>query len=227
MLRRQIARCKVTTAQGEFKIKNYNPHEAAVGDVQKKCGVNIDVEFEPPTSVTSKKIGFVQVMKVTKDGQPYLFKNEKPRATTEGWTVDRLEGKKQGYYGMKDNLKASESNYWAGSRKDAATATDAKMHDKVSLSRAPGQKIDCEAITYAVDIEHGTYLGAFSWGWSIDDTGTVAEKPVAAADVGSAQREAIKNWNKQAGSLDLRKRNTLTQAKLPLPPKPTATTKTD
>ena len=147
-------------------------------------------------------------MKVTKDGQPYLFKNEKPRATTEGWTVDRLEGKKQGYYGMKDNLKASESNYWAGSRKDAATATDAKMHDKVSLSRAPGQKIDCEAITYAVDIEHGTYLGAFSWGWSIDDTGTVAEKPVASAewDRPSAKRSRTGtsrpgHWTSKSGTL--------------------------
>ena len=39
---RQLARCKIKTAQGDFKVKNYSPHEDATGDAQKKCGVNIE-----------------------------------------------------------------------------------------------------------------------------------------------------------------------------------------
>ena len=183
--RRRIARLThtVTTKQGEFTIDNYDLHETAAGDVQKRCGINIDVKYESPTSLRSTQIGFVQVMKVTKDGTPYLFSNEKPRATKEfsfdeGWTVDRVAGKTRGFYGMNDDLTASGTNYWSGSRTDDTTATDAKMHDKVGLNRAPGQEIDCQAMTYAVDIEHGTYLGGFSWGWSIDAAGTLAAKPV-------------------------------------------------
>ena len=44
--RRRIARLthKVTTKQGEFTIDNYDLHETAAGDVQKKCGINIDVK---------------------------------------------------------------------------------------------------------------------------------------------------------------------------------------
>ena len=225
--RRQIARLthKVTTTQGEFTIDNYDLHEDAAGDVQKKCGINIDVKFESPTSLRSNKIGFVQVMKVTKDGTPYLFGNEKPRATgtgsgDEGWTVDRLSGKTQGYYGMNDDLNASNTNYWAGTRTDDTTATDAKMHDKVSLSRSPAQEIDCQAMTYAVDIEHGVYLGGFSWGWSIDKAGTLAAKAVASAAMGDTQRAAIVGWNKQAALSDTAKRNAAGQAKLPVPADP-------
>ena len=139
--------------------------------------------------------------------------------------MDRLKGKTQGYYGMKDDLTASDTNYWAGSRTDDTTATPAKMHDKVGLSRAPGQEIDCEAITYAVDIEHGTYMGAVSWGWSIDASGTVVAKPVASAEMGESQRTAIGRWNKQAGQADVKKRNAPNQATLPPPPAPPAKTK--
>jgi hypothetical protein len=202
-------------------------HETAPGDVQKRCGINIDVTFTSPTSVKSNQIGFVQVMKVTKDGTPYLFSNEKPRATKEfsgdeGWTVDRLQGKTQGYYGMNDDLNASNTNYWAGSRTDDTTATDAKMHDKVGLSRSPGQEIDCQAMTYAVDIENGAYLAGFSWGWSIDASGALAAKPIASAAMGSVQRQAIVNWNKQAALSDVSKRNAAGQATLPVPPDLTA-----
>jgi len=218
---RQLARCKIKTAQGDFKVKNYSPHEDATGDAQKKCGVNIDIEFTSPTTLQSNQIGFVQVMKVTKDGQAYLFNNEKSRATDQGWTVDRLAGKQQGYYGMNDDLQASQTNYWSGSRTDDKTASDAKMHDKVGLSRKPGQKIDCEAITYAVDIENGTYLGAVSWGWSIDKKGKVTKKKASSAKMGPSQRSAIAGWNTQAADTDVATRNAPTQATLPTPAAPT------
>ena len=75
-------------------------------------------------------------------------------------------------------------------------------------------------MTYAVDIEHGTYLGGFSWGWSIDASGTLAAKPLAAAAMGSVQRQAIVNWNKQAELTDVSKRNAAGQATLPVPAEP-------
>ena len=217
--RRAIARTatKIET-YGTFSIDNYDPVDSDKdNDTNKSCGINIDVTYTPPPHIKSNKIGFVQMMKCLKgDGTPLLFENEKPRATDaasgdEGWAVDRLKNMKQGYYGMEDNGTAG-GNLKLGSRTDKDTAVDATMHDRISLGRQTGKTAGCTAMTFAIDIEHGKYLGGFCWGYSVDASGKVTGNPLVAGEMGDVQRAAIKAWNAQAKNKDRTKRNARTSS---------------
>jgi hypothetical protein len=217
---------KVQSSNGEFSIDNYDEVDGDKdNDTRKKCGVNIDVTFHPPEGMKSSKIAFVQMMKCLKgDGTPLLFANESPRATDAdsgdaGWAVDRLKDNKWGYYGMDDDGTAG-GNLKLGSRTDKTTFVDAFMHDRISLTREAGKSGGCTAMTFAIDVEHGTYLGGFGWGYSVDTSGKVTKNKLQAVEMGDVQRAAIKGWNKQAKLDDTTKRNAADQELLPEAPKP-------
>ena len=220
--RRAIARTATKIeSYGTFSIDNYDPVDTDKdNDTTKSCGINIDVTYTPPPHIKSNKIGFVQMMKCLKgDGTPLLFENEKPRATDaksgdEGWAVDRLKDMKQGYYGMEDS-GAAGGNLKLGSRTDKDNAVDAFMHDRISLRRQAGKTAGCTAMTFAIDIEHGKYLGGFCWGYSVDASGKVTGNALVAGDMGDVQRAAIKAWNEQAKNKDAAKRNAPDQQLLP------------
>jgi hypothetical protein len=224
---RQLMRTpkKVSTSAGEFSIDNYDPVDTDKdNDTSKTCGINIDVTYTPPDNLKSTKIGFVQMMKCLKgDGTPLLFANETPRATTAesgdaGWAVDRLKDMKWGYYGMEDTGTAG-GNLTLGSRTDKNTFTAAFMHDQINLGRDQGKTAGCTAMTFAIDIEHGKYLGGFSWGYSVDASGKVTANDLGEADMGAVQRAAIAGWNAQA-AMEAAKRNAPDQQVLPTPPLP-------
>jgi hypothetical protein len=121
---------------------------------------------------------------------------------------------KQGYYGMEDNGTAG-GNLKLGSRTDKDTSVDAFMHDRISLGRQAGKTAGCTAMTFAIDIEHGDYLGGFCWGYSVDASGKVTGNPLVAGEMGDVQRAAIKAWNAQAKNTDRTKRNAPDQQLLP------------
>jgi hypothetical protein len=227
LAQRRIQRAtKVQSSNGEFTIDNYDEVDADKdNDTRKKCGVNIDVTFHPPEGMKSSKIAFVQMMKCLKgDGTPLLFANESPRATDAdsgdaGWAVDRLAGNKWGYYGMDDDATPG-GNLKLGSRADKTTFVEAWMHDRISLTRDAGKSGGCTAMTFAIDIEHGTYLGGFGWGYSVDTAGKVTKNKLEAVEMGEVQRAAIKGWNKQAKLDDATKRNAPAQELLPEAPNP-------
>jgi hypothetical protein len=153
------------------------------------------------------------------DGKPLLFSNEAPRATTgdpseAGWVVDRAAGKKFGFYGMADDGTGSDL-LTLGSRTDDSAATDAKMNDTIRITRKAGESGGCTARTFAIDIEHGDYLGGFAWGYNVGRDGTVTTLDLTAADMGGAQRAVIKGWNTQAGLDDASKKNAADQQTLP------------
>jgi hypothetical protein len=224
--RRALMRAtKVQTSQGEFSVDNYNEFDSDSGnDTNKRCGVDIKITFKSPESLTSNKIGFVQVMKcVDGDGKPLLFANEKPRATDAksgdaGWTVDRLKDRKWGYYGM-DNDGTAAGNMGLGSRTSKDSATDAWMKDAVRLAREQGKTFSCTALTFAIDIEHGRYLGGVTWGYSVGTDGKVTKNTLAEADWTDAQRAAVAGWNAQSKLDDVTKRNDPDQQKLPEAPR--------
>ena len=216
---------KVTTSQGEFSVENYNEFDSDSGnDTNKRCGVDIKLTFTSPESVKSTKIGFVQIMKcIDGDGKPLLFDNEKPRATDAssgdaGWTVDRLSGRKWGYYGMANDGSA-QGNMGLGSRASKDTATSAWMTDAVRLARSQGKTFSCTALTFAIDIEHGTYLGGVTWGYSVATDGKVTKNTLGEADWTDAQRAAVSGWNAQSKLDDHAKRNDPDQQVLPGAPR--------
>lgn len=219
---RVIARApKKIESYGTFVVDNYDPVDTDKdNDTTKSCGINIDVTFTPPPHIKSNKIGFVQMMKCLKgDGTPLLFDNEVPRATDAasgdaGWAVDRLKNKKWGYYGMEDS-GAGGGNLTLGSRTDKDNKVDAKMHDTITLGRQAGKTAGCTAMTFAIDIEHGKYLGGFGWGYSVDATGKVTGNELKAVEMGEVQEAAIKAWNAQSKLKDAAKRNAADQQLLP------------
>jgi hypothetical protein len=225
-LRIQRTATTVKSSNGEFSIDHYDEVDTDKdSDTRKKCGVNIEVTFHPPEGMKSNKIAFVQMMKCLKgDGTPLLFANESPRATDDasgdaGWAVDRLAGNKWGYYGM-DDAGTAGGNLKLGSRTDKTTFVDAWMHDKIQLTRDAGKSGGCTAMTFAIDVEHGTYLGGFGWGYSVDASGKVTKNKLEAVVMGDVQRAAIKGWNTQAKLDDATKRNAPAQELLPAAPGP-------
>ena len=220
--RRVIARApKKIESYGTFEIDNYDPVDTDKdNDTTKSCGINIDVTYSPPPHIKSNKIGFVQMMKCLKgDGTPLLFDNEVPRATDAasgdaGWAVDRLKNKKWGYYGMADS-GAGSSNLTLGSRTDNDTKVDATMHDTITLGRQAGKTAGCTAMTFAIDIEHGKYLGGFGWGYSVDASGKVTGHELKEVEMGAVQEAAIKAWNAQSKLKNAAKRNAADQQLLP------------
>jgi hypothetical protein len=134
------------------------------------------------------------------DGEVYLLDNEKPRATQgsgpeAGWVVDRVR---------------------FGSRSDDSTAVDASMLDRVRIKRKAGQRNDCTARTFAIDIDGGEYLGGFAWGYTLGKDGTIRVYEAKPAEMSDAQRGAIKGWNAQAALTDDKQKNSANQQVLPI-----------
>ena len=221
LARRQLLRTPIETDRGSFdvEVKAFDPTGGK--DSAKRAGVDVDASFHPPTGIKTTKIGFVQFMRFRIDGENYLMANEKPRATDGsgpdgGWVVDRGAGNKWGYYGMDDDGGSSADRVRFGSRTDGTTATDASMLDRVRIARKPGQRHDCTARTFAIDIDNGEYLGGFAWGYTLSKDGKITVDDVKPAVMGDAQRNAIKSWNAQADLADDKQKNSASQQKLPL-----------
>jgi len=221
-----IARGELKTNGGSFKIDDYVERDTDKDNNPdlKRVGANIEITFTPAESVTSDKISFVQIMKTTKDDTPYLFENEKPRATDAasgdaGWAVDRLKGKKSANYAQ-DNDGSAGGNTRFGHRKSKTDVADAWMHDDISLSRTKGQKMAVNATSFALDNTGGKYLGGVTWGFTTDATGKTVKKAEAIqsmGDPGGVQKSALEKWNEQADLADTSKRNAPDQEKVKVP----------
>jgi hypothetical protein len=220
-----IARTELKTNGGSFKIDNYVETDTDKdNDTDKRVGANIDINFTPAESVTSDKISFVQIMKTTKAATPYLFENEKPRATDAksgdaGWAVDRLKGRKSANYGQDNDGTAGNTTRF-GHRKSKTDFADAWMNDGIGLSRQKGKEISSNATTFALDNTHSKYLGGVAWGFTTDATGKTVKKAEAIqsmGDPGGVQKSALEKWNEQAGLADTSKRNHPDQEKVTVP----------
>jgi len=223
--RKAISRVGFKNGDATFEVDPYVEVDSDNGkDTARPVGVAIDITYKSAETYKSDKIGFVQTMKTTKDGAPYLFENEKPRATEAkqgeaGWVIDRLEDKKSPLYAQ-ENTGSAGGNTTFGYRKSRTDFKAAWMHDAMSLNRAVGQKVTVDAVTFAFDETNSTYLGGIAWGFATDTKGTTAKKSAtlqAAGNPGGIQKEALKKWNEQAGLADTSKRNAPDQLKVLVP----------
>jgi hypothetical protein len=222
---RAIARADLQTNGGSFKIDHYEETDSDKGnDTDKHVGAKIDIHFTPAESVTSDKVSFVQIMKTTDDGTPYLFENEKPRATDAksgdaGWAVDRLAGRKSANYGQQNDGTAGGNTIF-GYRKSKTDFKEAWMHDGINLPRRSGKAFASNTTTFALDNTHSKYLGGVTWGFTTDATGKTVKKPEAIqsmGDPGGVQKSALEKWNEQAALADNSKRNAPDQERVPVP----------
>lgn len=214
-----------SSSHGKFKVDPYEPYDTDDNkDTRKQVGTKLEIHFTPGTAVRSEKISFVQVMKSTKSGKPYLFENEKPRATKDsdgdaGWAVDRANNKNSPNYGEQNDGKESGSTVKFGHRKSASDHKDAWMYDRVRLNRAQGQTVEGTATTFALDNDSNKYLGSVEWGYTCDDKGKVTTKALKIQSMenpGGIQKRALERWNEQAEGPES-DRNHPDQKKVPVP----------
>jgi hypothetical protein len=223
--RKAISRVEFKNGDATFKVDPYAEVDSDNGkDTARQVGAEIEITYKSAETYKSDKIGFIQTMKTTKDDAPYLFENEKPRATESkageaGWAIDRLKDMKSPIYAQ-ENTGSAGGNTKFGNRKSKTDFKDAWMHDKIGLNRAVGQKVAVNAVTFAFDETNSKYLGGISWGFATDAKGTTKKKVAAlqsAGDPGGIQKEALKKWNEQAGLADVSKRNAPDQKKVVVP----------
>jgi hypothetical protein len=214
------------TNGGTFVFTKYDAYDGDPGnDTKKSCGIDLTITFTPNEKLRSKKISFVQIMKAEKGGTPYLFPNEKPRATTAkdgdaGWAVDRVAGQKNADYQIGNDGKEVPGWGQIGHRKSKTNVRDATLEDTVRLPRDAGQTFKVQATSFTLDKSHGKYLGGVSWGYEVDAAGKVTKAAEAIQSMGAPggiQKKALKRWNKQAKLKDKSKRNHKNQKKITIP----------
>ena len=191
----------------------------------------VGVEYVPPGTFKTDKIAFVQTIKATRGGAPFLLGKMGGRVTDAssgeaGWAVDRVEGRDSPVYGQ-DNDGAASGTVTFGFDKQLSfwgklwntSVQNARMWDYVQITRVPGQAVTCDAVSWALDETNRTYLGGVSWGFSTDGGGKTTLKDPALASAGApagVHKTALELWNQQADA-DEPLRNSPGQAKVVVP----------
>ena len=146
-------------------------------------GWEMTVEFDFNTAdcgedCACNKVAWVQILRaIDQSDGTYLYINEEKeaRATTEGWHIDRLQGKEWGYYGRNDN------GSFATSVTTGSTTTTASLYDRPRRSDSePYLGFIWMAVTVPVCIDNvgsacnNNLLGYYEWAWITTDASDVA-----------------------------------------------------
>ena len=191
--RLQVARCKVTTPLGEFKIKNYDPHETEAGDVQKKCGVNIDNQVQV-ADVPAVEPDRLRAGHEGHQGRAALSVHQRAVACDPDVLVRRRldrgspEGQDAGLlrHGRRSHCVRQRTT-GRGARTDDTTATPAEMHNKQWEPAAErprtGDRLRGDHVRrrHRARHLHGRCLRGDG---ASTTSGTVVAKPVASAEMG-------------------------------------------
>lgn len=160
----------------------------------------IKITFTPdPAVVDAEEIGFIQTVRLVetasganKDPEETNKKRQTPSATS----VDRRSGKKQGWYGMKDDGTGSpELTVWHKS----APATPATMQDRSSWDQ-PHTTWQFETmVTCRSGTDTGQVYAVLTWGFTVDAELTLTEQPPTVTNKQSTTATAaVGKWNDQA-----------------------------
>jgi hypothetical protein len=210
---------RITSGEGNFTVDTYRPVDSAPGqNVAKDVGAEIKLTFRPASVVFTDKIAFIQVLRPI-----VLFANERGRATQAsageaGWALDRLAGRKSPIYGENDNGTAGANTHFG--YQNLSGTEPAWMYDRTSEPRAAGAAVSLVGTSFALDAQHGAYLGGVRWGFNCSAAGAVTTVPVSlesAVGPTGPQRRALELWNAQAADPNPSRRNAPGQQPVPLP----------
>jgi hypothetical protein len=176
---------------GDWKYLQILRDAPAPGDFY-RCAMTII--FHPTRDrVKATTIAFVQIVKVT--NMTYGAR-EKARVTDGGWSVDRLEGKKYGWYGLEDSGKWDPREVSPGS--SPMPYKDAELIDVPGSKTCPA-KWYYETFAIAKDGDGGTVLGGLEWGFDANNMGKLQSHPVKFIPKQTPEfLAAITAWNAQA-----------------------------
>lgn len=200
---------------GEITVK-YGTKKDGDKATKKRGNYPTEIEFKPDAAaVNADEIAFIQKVRLVKTGT-----NENKdwdatnlgRATAKSASIDRLSGRKHGWYGYNDDETYGNVKPW----KKAAPATAAWMYDDPGAGIADSTWEFETAAVCRAGTDAGTVYATITWGFTMDAdfkvTGIsekIFNKPTK--DFG----EAIDKWNAQAAG-PAAARNKADQAALPV-----------
>jgi hypothetical protein len=176
----------------------------------------IKIVFTPDLAVVdAEEIAFIQTVRLVEttsgcntDPEQTNQKRQTPSATS----VDRRSGKKQGWYGMKDDATGStQLSAW----KKSAPALPATMRDCSSWNQ-PNTTWQFETMVVCrCGADAGKVYGVVTWGFTVDaDLKHTEQTPTVTNKQSTEATAAVQNWNNQAAS-SASDRNAPSQLSLP------------
>ncbi|MGH3983397.1 MAG: hypothetical protein ACRDST_12105 [Pseudonocardiaceae bacterium] len=176
----------------------------------------INITFTPDSTVVdAAEIAFIQTVRLVETASGSNKDPEqtsKKRQTPLAMSVDRRGGKKQGWYGLKDDETGSSMlTAW----KKSAPAAPATMQDRASWNQ-PDTTWQFETM---VVCRSGTDIGkvyvVVTWGFSVDaDLKLTEQAPTVTNKQSTEATTAVSKWNDQAAG-PVFDRNTPGQISLP------------
>ena len=176
----------------------------------------INITFAPDTAVVdADEIAFIQTVRLietesgcNKDPDETNTKRQTPSATS----VDRLSGKKYGWYGMKnDGTASSQLTIW----KKSDPTILAAMQDRSSWNQ-PNTTWQFETMVVCRSgADAGTVYVVLTWGFTVDADLKLTEQPRTVTNKQSGEATtAVAKWNDQAAG-SMADRNATDQMSLP------------
>jgi hypothetical protein len=188
---------------GTFHYEPGDSGEMTDGSCRSHYEIEITFTIGEDVCKCCEEYAFIQIVRITdKDGNVvYPNEEQEERATDDGWSIDRLSGKEKPYYGMNDDGSMSDGNQVGDP--NAEPPQPAKMYDDPKGFR--GDVFEFE--TYIICIKgpcNGTVIAGISWGFTINEDGSVTDYgPTPIDEPSDAFKEAREAWNDQDGKEDI------------------------
>ncbi|MGH3778479.1 MAG: hypothetical protein ACRDRR_22510 [Pseudonocardiaceae bacterium] len=198
----------------ETKVDEWIDGDKATGT---PYAYKINITFTPDTTVMdADEIAFIQTTRLVEtasgSNQDHKETSQK-RQTPSATSVDRLRGKKQGWYGMMmDNGTGSGTlTVW----KKSAPATPANMRDRASWNQ-PNTTWQFEAMVVCRSgADTGKVYAVVTWGFTVDADLKLTEQARVVTNKQSTEATAaVGKWNNQAAGSAVH-RNAAGQVPLP------------
>ena len=201
-----LSSCEPIQPCGSFTFTGHT-----FGGPKNGMDVNLSFTFNPATcgkpACNTPTICYIQMVR-TYDFEEgtfsYISEEHQARAIEYGWYVDRLSGKKWGYYGRNDDGSFA-GNLSAGNNGTAAVLFDAPARPSTVTG------IWWQAVSAPVAIDGGAsscnnnFLGYYYWSWYVDQDGSISDdniiQQVAGKNLHLTMDAAVAAWNTQAPSL--------------------------
>jgi hypothetical protein len=173
--------------------------------------MNLSFAFDPAAcgkpACDAPKICYIQMVRTYDFDEgtfSYISEEHQARAIEYGWYIDRLTGKKWGYYGRNDD------GSFASTLSPGNNNTPAVLFDSPSRPSSMAG-IWWQAVSASVSIDAGNsscnnnLLGYYYWSWIVNQDGTISDdniiQLVARENLHLVLDAAISAWNTQAPSL--------------------------
>jgi hypothetical protein len=171
-------------------------------------GMDVHITFRPNrNNVDSQDIGFVQVVRNMDydDTSKVFFASPaaERRHVTGGWYLDRYKAEASGWYGVKNDGSNYDWKFKPG--RSPTNYQEADLRDKPAVE-VGWRKMRKEFVTAVIAYEgkdKGKIYGVVNWAMWIDTDGEAhAYEHELLDEVPTRWIDAVKAWNKQAGSSD-------------------------